>query len=208
MEHNPYSAPRVDLLEPMPVVALAHWSARRLSLLAWLSLFSVIGTLLLGLSVAPDLGWLGADDDTSPSYVAGLNLGLTLLGCYLLLALKGFAQARFAARNLAWPVRCVVIGYGLLGGLGIWFGEAAMSTLSWQTFVYLGLMVPLGGGVVWLGIVLLRVQQSYRAFRLMAWLNIAGGVCLVSVILIILSVIPLLGSNLAMTAVFFKGAAE
>ncbi|MES2818955.1 MAG: hypothetical protein V4812_08245 [Pseudomonadota bacterium] len=207
MEHNPYGAPQVDLIEPMPVVALTQWSARRLSLLAWLSLVSVIGTLL-SLVISFGQGWNGIDSAPYQLYVDGLNLGLTLLGCYLLIGLKGFAQARFAARHLAWPVWCCVIISALMGGLGFWFGEAAMSGLSWQTFVYLGLMVPLGGVTLWLGIALLKVEQSYPSFRLMAWLDIAGGACLASVILLVVAVVPLLGASLAMMAVFFKGAAE
>ncbi|HLD65114.1 MAG TPA: hypothetical protein VJA19_03630 [Pseudomonas sp.] len=205
MEHNPYSAPRVELLEPLPVVALERWSARHLSLLAWLTLVSLLGTLVvLGFGLVAQRLELGAYQPA----IDGLSLALTALGCYLLLRLKAFAEARFAAKHLAWPVGCAVVGYGALGIFEHGVDEVAMASLNWQAFVYLGLMLLAGGLTLWLGIRLLMVEQAYPVFRLMAWLDIASGICLLSVVLMMVAVLPLLGGNVAMMLVFFKGAAE
>lgn len=205
MEHNPYSAPRVELLDPLPVVALERWSAAHLSLLAWLTLVSLLGTLVVfGFGLAAESLEVAAYQ----SSVDGLNLVLTVLGCYLLLRLKAFAEARFAAKHLAWPVWCSVLGYGLLGIFEYGFDESSMASLNWQAFVYLGLMVLAGGLTLWLGIRLLKVEQAYPVFRLMAWMDIASGICLLSVVLLVVAVLPLLGGSVAMMLVFFKGAAE
>lgn len=205
MEQNPYSAPRVELLEPLPVVALERWSTGHLSLLAWLTLVSLLGSLVvLGFRLAAQSPEVGAYQPA----IDGLSLALTVLGCYLLLRLKAFAEARFAAKHLAWPVWCSAVGYGLLGIFEYGFDESSMASLNWQTFVYLGLMVLVGGLTLWLGIRLLKVEQAYPVFRLMAWMDIASGVCLLSVVLLVVAVLPLLGGNVAMMLVFFKGAAE
>src|SRR3989338_6133023 len=159
MEHNPYSAPRVELLEPLPVVALERWSARHLSLLAWLTLVSLLGTLvLLGFGLVAQRLELGAYQPA----IDGLSLALTALGCYLLLRLKAFAEARFAAKHLAWPVGCAVVGYGALGIFEHGVDEVAMASLNWQAFVYLGLMLLAGGLTLWLGIRLLIDRKSTR----------------------------------------------
>ena len=205
MEHNPYSAPRVELLEPLPVVALDHWRAGHLSLLAWLTLVSLLGTLVvLGFGLVAQRLEVGAYQPA----IDGLSLALTVLGCYLLLRLKAYAEARFAAKYLAWPVWCAVVSDGVLGIFEYGFEEKLLANLNWQTFVYLGLMALAGGFTLWLGIRLLGVEQAYPVFRLMAWLDIASGICLLSVVLVMVAVLPLLGGNVAMMLVFFKGAAE
>ncbi|MBN7823530.1 hypothetical protein, partial [Bowmanella yangjiangensis] len=60
----------------------------------------------------------------------------------------------------------------------------------------------------WLGIRLLKVACPYPALRVMAWLDIVGGVMLASVILALLAVLPLLGAGVALMRVFFSAAAE
>jgi len=60
----------------------------------------------------------------------------------------------------------------------------------------------------WLGIRLLKLQSPYPALKVMAWLDIVGGLMLASVLLMLVALLPLLGAGVALMLVFFKGAAE
>ena len=76
------------------------------------------------------------------------------------------------------------------------------------TVVYVGVLILLGGATSWLGICLLRVQNVYPIFRVMAWMEVIGGAMLATVLLVLVAIIPLLGGTLTMMLVFFRAAAE
>ena len=46
------------------------------------------------------------------------------------------------------------------------------------------------------------------SLKVMAWLDIVGGLMLASVLLMLVALLPLLGAGVALMLVFFKGAAE
>jgi hypothetical protein len=66
----------------------------------------------------------------------------------------------------------------------------------------------LGLVVLWLGIVLLKVENAYPVLRVLAWLEIASGVMVASVVLLVVGVLPLLAAMVATALVFFHGAKE
>ena len=204
MDENPYAAPRVSVVDGAPVPQLAQLRAGHLRLLGWLSLVSVFASLVLLLLALrePDLGEAGKQ------LTDWLGLALVLLGNYLLLCLKRFAEARFAAKGMAWPVWLMVVGGLLLELLDFLFGADMFNSFNPQGIGYLVLMVAYGMATVWLGVCLLRVENVYPAFRLMAWLNIAGGLLMASVLLVLLAIVPLLGSSIALSWVFWRAAAE
>lgn len=204
MDENPYAAPRVDVLEPATVPRLPGWSAGHLRLLGWLSLISVLASLVLLLLALRE----AALAETGRRLADWLGLTLILLGNYLLLCLKGFAEARFAASGLAWPVWLMVVLGLLLEGLDFWYGAELFSRPDLWGFGYLGLMTVYGVATLWLGVRLLQVENVYPAFRLLAWLNVAGGLLMASVVLVLVAIIPMLGSSLVLMAVFWHGAAE
>ena len=80
-----------------------------------------------------------------------------------------------------------------------------LNLLGWLSLA--GVFV-LGCISLWLGICLLRVENVYPSFRLMAWLDIAGGVMLMSLLLAMLAPLPLIGALLAQMLLFFRVAAE
>jgi hypothetical protein len=204
MDENPYAAPQVSVVENSALACLADWRAGHLRLLGWLSLISLFASLVLLL--------LALREEVLSEEVRRLSewlgLALMLLGNYLLLCLKGFAEARFAASGLAWPVWLMVGGGVLLEVLDFFYGEEMFSSLNPLGISYLLLMAAYGLATLWFGVRLLRVENVYPALRLLAWLNIAGGLLMASVVLVLLAVVPLLGSSLALMLVFWRGAAE
>ena len=205
---NPYSTPEVELLDGSDARALPGWHARQLRVLGWLALVSVLGNaLVVGLTFAGAL--LEAHEaELLFTYTDWLGLVLVLLGCYLLLRFKAFAEARFAARNLGAPVWAVLAGSLLLELVDLLFGEQLFTGLDWQTLSYMTLLCLTGIGTTWLGIRLLKLQYPYPPLKVMAWLDIVGGLMLATVLLMLLALLPLLGAGVALMLVFFRAAAE
>lgn len=204
MENNPYAAPQASVLEPAALPILPDWPAGRLRLLGALALIALFGALVM-LAMVLFGKALGEEGRHLAEW---LGLSLMLLDSYLLLCLKGFAEARFAAQGLGWPVWLAVCAGVWLELLDFHFGGGLSSARTVQGYAYLGLIVINGLAIFWLGLRLRRVTGVYPAFRLMAWLDIAGGLLMASVLLVLLALLPLLGSTLALARVFLLGAAE
>ncbi|MDH4554814.1 hypothetical protein E8F11_06420 [Pseudomonas sp. BN417] len=204
MDENPYAAPRVELVEDVGTRQMNGWSPRQLGVLAWLSLVCVVGTLTLtGLAVAA-----GALEDPLMIRLSDwLSVALTLLGCYLLIRLKLFAEARFAAEGLAPPVWAVIIGSLVVEVLDFLMGDASTQP-GWPMLLYFGVIAVLGALTAWLAVRMLKVQNAYPAFRVMAWLNLVGGIMMATIVLMLLGLLPLIASNVAMMLVFFRAARE
>jgi hypothetical protein len=204
MDENPYAAPRVELMEDAGTRPMNGWSPKQLRLLAWLSLVCVVGTLILtGLAVAA-----GALEDPLMIRLSDwLGVALTFLGCYLLIRLKLFAEARFAAEGLAPPVWAVIIGSLVVEVLDFLMGDASTQP-GWPMLVYFGVIAVLGALTAWLAVRMLKVQNVYPAFRVMAWLNLVGGIMMATIVLMLLGLLPLIAGNVAMMLVFFRGARE
>lgn len=203
--NNPYAAPQVALIDEQAPQALSGWSAGQLRLLGWLSLASILSTLVALVAV-----FLAGDESGTVAEMAGdwLSLFSTVLGCYLLLRLRTFLQQRFAAGGLGVPIGLIVF-FSLLSELLDWlWGDAIFTSLGWQTISFFGVLLLLGLATLWLGIALVRIRNPYPALRVMAWLEIAGGAMFASVVLVLVAIIPLLGGSLAMALVFFRGARE
>lgn len=198
-QNNPYAAPRVELVDAQAPRPLSGWSPGQLKVLGWLNLAYVVVTLaVIGLAFAPELTLVGD----------WLSLAGTLLGCYLALRLKAFLEARFDARGLAWPVWLSVALSLLLELAQLYWGEASLSDLGAPSITYFALLALLGLVMLWTGIVLLKVVNAYPSVRVLAWLNVAAGVLVASVILMMIGVLPLLAAMVASALVFFRGAKE
>lgn len=204
MDENPYAAPQVSVVETAPVPWLPAWSAGHLRLLGWLALISVFASLVLLLLALGE----EAVGERARRLADWLGLALVILGSYLLLCFKQFAEARFNAAGLGWPVWLMVVGGLLLELLDFLFGTAMFASLNPQGIIYLVLMALYGLATLWLGMRMLRVENVFPAFRLLAWLNIAGGLLMASVVLVLLAIVPLLAGSLALMLVFWRGAAE
>ena len=140
---NPYSAPQVELLDRRVVPPLPGWSARQLRVLGWLALVAVLANaLVVGLTLAG--AWLDEREaQRLQSYIGWLSLMLVLLGCYLLLRFKAFAEARFAARQLAAPIWSLLLVTVSLELADRAFGEQLFTALDWPTLGYMLLLTAL-----------------------------------------------------------------
>ena len=204
-QHNPYAAPQVELVEARVPPQLPGWSAGQLRVLGWLSLATALAT-----GAALVAAFLSASEQAAAAARVGEWLGTlsTLLGCYLLLRFKAFLEQRFAAGKLAAPVYLIVLSSLLSEGLHWVWGDAIFARLDWPTLSYFGLLALMGLATLWLGIVLLKVRDPYPVLRVMAWLEVVGGIMAASVILIVLAFVPLLAGTVASALVFFRGARE
>jgi hypothetical protein len=201
---NPYAAPQVSLVENAEVQTLEGWSPGRLQLLGYLNLVAALGSLV-ALGLAFMAGFL--EDTSLETFGDWLSPALTLLGCYLVLQLKFFAEQRFAAQNLSNSTWAVVL-WGLLVMMLDLLWKSALDELGWQMFGYLAALAIYGILLAWWGFRLRQVQNVYSSFRLMAWLELIGGLMLASVILVVLAMLPLIGASIATAWVFFQAAAE
>lgn len=203
LDDNPFATPAVPLIDTPPS-ELPGWTGSQLRLLGWLSLAAVVGNALL-LLLAVTGPWLERPELEALSN--WFSLALALLGSYLLLRLRSLAEARFAAQGLARPVWAVVLFSLLFELLVMLIGDEG-EALGWPLFATLGGLVLLGALSLWLGIRLLRVENVYPVFRLMAWLDIAGGAMLLLVLPVMLAPLPLLGALICQMLVFFRAASE
>lgn len=198
-ENNPYAAPQVVLVDTPALRQLPGWSAQQLVLFGWLNLAYLLGTLVvLGLALVEHKTLLGD----------WLSLAMTLLGSYLLLRLKTFVEVRFAAGGLLWPVWLSVVLSVLLECMQLYWGENQLVGLNPLALSYFGLLALLGLVILWLGIVLLRVENAYPSLRILGWLNIATGAMVASLILLVLAVLPMVAAMVASSRVFFQAARE
>ncbi|BAN49479.1 hypothetical protein [Metapseudomonas resinovorans] len=204
MDENPYAAPQVDLVEDAGPRQMNGWTAGHLRLLAWLSLVCALGTLiLLGVAVAA-----GATEDQQLIRLTDwFGVALTLLGCYLLIRLKLFAEARFGAEHLARPIWALVLFSLLIEVVDFVLGDAATEP-GWPMLFYFGLIAVLGAITAWYGVRLLKVQNAYPVFRVMGWLDLVGGIMMATIVLMLIGVLPLIAANVALMLVFFRGAKE
>lgn len=203
-DNNPYAAPQVALVDETTARTLEGWSAGQLRMLGWLSLVSVLGAVvLLGIAFASGL----LEDPMLMLISTWLSPAVTVLGCYLLVRMKHFAEQRFSAEGLNTPIWAVVIVALLLVVMELIWGEST-SVIGIPMFAYFGLMCVYGILLTWMGIRLRQAQNVYPVFNVMAWMNIIGGIMLATIILILVALFPLLGASVAMALVFFKAAGE
>ncbi|WP_043309800.1 hypothetical protein [Pseudomonas sp. ML96] len=197
--NNPYASPQVALVDAQAPRPLDGWNPGQLRLLGWLNLAYLVATLVvIGLAFVESLVAIGD----------WLSVAATLLGSYLALRLKAFLQARFAARGLDWPVWLSVVLSVALELAQLYWGETALAEFSAPSYIYFGGLAVLGLVILWLGIVLLKVIEPYPSLRALAWLNVASGVLVASVILLVVGILPMLAAMVASALVFFRGASE
>ncbi len=203
-EINPYAVSQVSLVEEAPAGSLVGWSVGQLRILGWLSLLSMLVSLVaIGAAFAGE--YFGIQ--RLALFYQWLSPALGLLGAYLLLRLKRFAEQRFSAENLTKPVRAAIVLGLLLSGLELVWGKAS-SEPGTPMLIYLGLICVYGGLLVWMGARMRKVQNAYPAFKAMAWMYIVGGLMMTTVLLIVLAIVPLLGTYAATALVFFRAARE
>lgn len=207
MDANPYATPRVELVEQGIADAFRRrWTLAQLRILAWLCLASIAGgVVLMVLSLLEAFG----DGAAFRVYADWLGLLLSLLGAYLLLRLKHLVESRFRGPSLAWPVWLSILltllgeGWSLLA-----VTDDALQGWNWQALVYFALLALIGATTLWLGLRLLKQENLYPSLRIMAWLDIAGGAMLASVLLLVLAVLPLLAATVAMALACWRAARE
>lgn len=197
--NNPYASPQVALVDAQAPRPLNGWNPGQLRLLGWLNLAYLFATLVvIGLAFVESLA----------AVADWLSVAATLLGSHLVLRLKAFLEARFAASGLSWPVWLSVVLGVALELAQLYWGDAKLAEFSVPSYIYFGGLAMLGLVILWLGIMLLKVIEPYPSLRALAWLNVASGVMVASVILLVIGILPMLAAMVASALVFFRGASE
>ncbi len=196
MDANPYATPRVELVEQgIPDAFRRRWTPAQLRILAWLCLASIAGGVVL--MVLQPAGGI-----RRRRRVQGLRrlAGPAPQPARRLPAAAAQAPGRVALSrpSLAWPVWLSILltllgeGWSLLA-----VTDDALQGWNWQALVYFALLALIGATTLWLGLRLLKQENLYPSLRIMAWLDIAGGAMLASVLLLVLAVLPLLAATVA-----------
>lgn len=205
MEHNPYAAPRVELIEARRPTLAAGWNPAHLRLLAWLSL-----ALLLAQGVLFALAFLGTAGPGEPLDRYSLWLGVlcTLLGCYLTWRATRFLVERFAARGMAWPLWLSIGLSVLIQAYAVVFDAQLDGRPNGPLFGFMALCLPSGVVGIWYGVRVLAVGLPYPSVKVLGWLDVAAGVCLASIVLFIPGSLLAAAALLPQALMFLRGARE
>lgn len=207
MDHNPYAAPKVELIEARTPASLAggRWSPGHLRLLAWLSL-----ALLLAQSVLFGLSFLGGSGrgDALDSYSLWLGVLCTLLGCYLSWRATQFLVERFGARGTAWPL-WLSIGLALvIQAYAVIFDAQLDGTPNAALAGFMALFLPSGLVGLWYGVRVLKIGLPYPSVKVLGWLDVLSGVCMASILLFIPGTVLAAAALLPLALMFLRGARE
>lgn len=207
MDHNPYAAPKVELIEARTPSAFAggRWNPGSLRLLAWLSL-----ALLLAQGVLFALSFLGGVKQGDPLDRYSLWLGVlcTLLGCFLSWRATQFLVDRFGARGMAWPL-WLSIGLALLiQAYAVVFDRQLDGTPNAQLVGFMALFLPSGLVGIWYGVRVLKIGLPYPSVKVLGWFDVVSGGCMASVLLFIPGTLLSAAALLPLALMFRRGARE
>ncbi|MDH1011188.1 hypothetical protein N5J43_20235 [Pseudomonas nicosulfuronedens] len=207
MEQNPYAAPKVELVDQSaPGAFLAgRWSSGRLRLLAGLSLALLLCNLVLFvLSFAAAL----QESSTWQRYELWVGVLSTVLGCFLLWRTRHFLEDRFSARGLGWPVGLSIAIALVMQTYSLVFDDQLSGEFNGALMGFMGLFVPTGIVTLWYGIRLLKIELPYPSVKIMGWLEVTSGVCLLSVLLFLPGTALAMASLLPLALMFLRAARE
>ena len=205
MEHNPYAAPKVELIEARAAGSLAGggWNPGHLRLLAWLSL-----ALLLAQSVLFGLSFLGGHGGALDSYSLWLGVLCTLLGCYLSWRATQFLVERFGARGMAWPLWLSIGLAVLMQAYAVVFDAQLDGTPNVELAGFMALFLPSGLVGLWYGVRVLKIGLPYPSVKVLGWLDVLSGVCMASVLLFIPGTLLAAAALVPLALMFLRGARE
>lgn len=207
MEQNPYAAPKVELVDQSTPGAFVNgrWNSSRLRLLAGLSFALLLCDLVLfGLSFAAQL----TESPAWQRYELWMGALCTLLGCFILWRSKLFLEDRFAAQGLAWPVALSILLAVVMQIYSIVFDGQLSGELNAALIGFMGMFVPSGIVTLWYGIRLLKIGLPYPSVKVLGWLEVASGVCLLSVLLFLPGTLLAVAAMLPLALMFLRGARE
>lgn len=207
MEENPYAAPKVELVDQSTPGAFTQgrWNPGRLRLLAGLSLALLLCDLVLfGLSFAAPL----VGSPVWQRYELWMGALCTLLGCFVLWRSKLFLEDRFAARGLGWPVWLSIVLAVVMQVYSVLFDAQLSGEINGALMGFMGMFVPVGIVTLWYGICLLRIGLPYPSVKVLGWLEVASGLCLLSVVLFLPGTLLAVVALLPLALMFLRGARE
>ncbi|MBB4862301.1 hypothetical protein HNP46_001139 [Pseudomonas nitritireducens] len=207
MEENPYAAPKVELVDQSAPGAFlgGRWSPGHLRLLAGLSLALLLcNVVLFVLSFAAALH----ESTTWQRYELWVGVLSTVLGCFLLWRARRFLEDRFNARGLAWPVGLSIAIALVMQVYSLIFDEQLSGEFNGALMGFMALFVPTGIVTLWYGVRLLKIELPYPSVKIMGWLEVSSGVCLLSVLLFLPGTALAMASLLPLALMFLRAARE
>ncbi len=208
VDKNIYKTPESELISTDIPTSFNLESIKpgKLRFVGWLSLFYAIITVpLFWLSITS-----GATGDESLKMVTlTLQVVSVFVWIYLLFIFKHFMQLRFNLLSLG---KYVYLMSGIMVILSCWpyfhTPSLDMGEISTFSIVYYALWVPYGVIVVLFGKKLLSVKERYPYLKALAWTIIISGICISSVILILVALLVGIVADILLALLFFNGRKE
>lgn len=203
---NPYQTPESNLIhESVPnSFYIENASAGQLNLAGWLSILYAaitVPTLILSFS------GIVSEDDNFEIASHALEFLSTFLWIYLLLALKKFIELRFQLKSLTAYVDSLIVITLLLMAFGFLLDQDP-EAISVGMIMYFGLIVVYAVISFLLGRKLLSIKEEYPYIRAFSWTIMISGVCMATIILLLLAIPIGIASDILLALLFFKGRKE
>ncbi len=207
-DKNVYKTPESDLIssEIPSSFNSESISPAKLRFAGWLSVFYAI------ISIPIFLLSMGSEATGSESLKAvGLATQVvsTIIWIYLLFAFMNFMQTRFNLLSLGKYVYLMVgLQIVLVGWLFFHTPRLDAPEISTLTIAYFSLIVPYGIVVALFGKKLFSVKVPYPYLRAFTWTIFISGLCIASIVLILVAAIVGIVSDVLLALVFFNGRKE
>ncbi|KPK56417.1 MAG: hypothetical protein AMS22_01120 [Thiotrichales bacterium SG8_50] len=206
-DENPFKppcSPLVDEHVPDSFISGAL-TPRQLGTAGWLSL----GYAVLGVPYAvSSLSGAVSDAPFMAGLMDAMTVALTLVWVHLLLVLRRLLESRFALSGIAKYINSAISLTVVLTVLSLFLGDEAASELGAAFIAFVILLVPYGVVMALLGWRILSIQHPYDYLRPFAWITVASGVLMATVVLVVLSMVLDVISAGLLGLVFFRAQKE
>lgn len=203
-----YAPPQVESCEQSSLpeaYGVGGPSAKVLRRCGWIAILETILLLpTLGLSVMA--GFFGSNNyyQVFSEFFEVFSVAVWL---YTFIVFKQFVNARFGFQRANRLFNLMIIGS--VASVAFTFVDPLESeAFGFWDMSYLATLAVFGVVSIRFGRVLLKIEEPYRYLKAYAWLSVFMGVCLASIVLLLL-IIPLaIASNILMVLFFFHAAKE
>ncbi len=191
-----YKPPSSDL-KTEEIIPLSYvngpLSSKKLRFLGWISVFSALLSIpIIGITF---INGLESANELYPKTTRILEISSTIIWVYLLLSFKVFINYRFEVTSVNRHLNMIILLTVLMTICSILYGNDGGGSKEFdihdtETISMLFLFVLLGIVTILFGKRLLAITSNFHYLRLFSLVNIAMGICLISIILLLL-IVPL-----------------
>lgn len=201
MSENPYQTPN----SPPPTVSSLHkqpLSLKQLSLVAWLCIGLAIFDIALSImTLSPE--W--------ENITNAIGMAYAFIAIYVLLAFNRFLNKGLditGTAKIILPIIIFGIVYAILPLINAPDIEFENSSLSLTDSIFIVSLIPYGILNLLLGRKLQESKIAYPHLNTIAWLHIITGICMASLVLLLVAIPLSIAINIYMAQLFFHAHHE